>query len=93
MGNSKHSVLATLEWFRDHGGNPSNLFGLVDRDEWDTAAIAGWTAALPQLRVVPTRDGLESYFTDPDELEPCLLDEEQAYASHLLVVRQDRVDA
>jgi hypothetical protein len=79
----KRAVLAALEWFRDHGGNPGRLFGLVDRDEWDAAAVAAQTAALPQLRVVPGRDCLESYFSDPDELEPSLLAENPAYAAGL----------
>ncbi len=26
--DGKRSVLAALEWFRDHGGNPGHLFGL-----------------------------------------------------------------
>ena len=81
------AVIAALEWFRDHGGNPGRLFGLVDRDEWDNAAIAAQTAALPQLRVVPSRDCLESYFTDPDELEPSLQAENAAYAGQFPAFR------
>lgn len=81
------AVIAALEWFRDHGGNPGHLFGLVDRDEWDTAAIAAQTAALPQLRVVADRDCLESYFTDPDELEPSLQAENAAYAAQFAAFR------
>jgi hypothetical protein len=83
----KRAVLAALEWFRDHGGNPSHLFGLVDRDEWDAATITAQTAALPQLRVVAGRDCLESYFTDPDELEPSLLAEGPAYLAQLPAFR------
>ena len=77
----KPAVIAALEWFRDHGGNPGRLFGLVDRDEWDAAAIAAHTAALPQLRVVAGRDCLESYFADPDELEPSLQAEDPGYVA------------
>src|SRR5260221_10376434 len=55
----KPSVIKALEWFRDHGGNPARLFGLVDRDEWDAATIVARTAALPQLLVIPGRDSLE----------------------------------
>jgi hypothetical protein len=83
----KRAVLAALEWFRDHGGNPGHLFGLVDRDEWDTANIAAQTKALPQLRVVAERDCLESYFADPDELEPSLQAENPAYAAQLPAFR------
>jgi hypothetical protein len=95
----KRAVVAALEWFRDHGGNPAHLFGLVDRDEWDAATLAAQTAALPQLRVAPDRDGLESYFTDPDELEPSLQAEDPSFAAqllafraHLLAALADRVD-
>ncbi len=78
--DGKRAVLSSLEWFRNHGGNPGNLFGLVDRDEWDAATVAAQTAALPQLRIVAGRDCLESYFADPDELEPSLQAENPAFA-------------
>ena len=77
----KREVLKVLEWFRDHGGNPGNLFGLVDRDEWSSAIISLQTSTLTQLRVVASRDCLESYFADPDELEPSLLAENVAYTA------------
>ncbi|HEV3255446.1 MAG TPA: hypothetical protein VG013_01075, partial [Gemmataceae bacterium] len=83
----KRAVLTVLEWFRDHGGNPGHLFGLVDRDEWDVATIAAQAAALPQLRVVASRDCLESFFTDPDELEPSLQAEDPAYVGQLPAFR------
>jgi hypothetical protein len=85
--SGKNDVLKALEWFRDHGGNPGHLFGLVDRDEWDAATLAARTAALPQLRVTPDRDCLESYFSDPDELEPSLEAEDSAYAPQLPAFR------
>src|SRR5438128_2070173 len=85
--DGKRAVLAALEWFRDQGGNPGHLFGLVDRDEWDVAIIATQTAALPQLRVVPGRHCPESYFADPDELEPSLQAENAAYAAQLSAFR------
>jgi hypothetical protein len=72
-GGGRRVVLTALEWFRDHGGNPTRVFGLVDRDAWDQAAIDHWTASLPQLRVNAGRHALESYFCDPDEIEPVLL--------------------
>lgn len=83
----KQSVLNTLEWFQDHGGNPGRLFGLVDRDEWDVAVLAAMTAALPQLRVAPDRDSLESVFCDPDELQPSLQAENAAYVPQLPAFR------
>ena len=83
----KPAVITALQWFRDHGGNPQNLFGLVDRDEWDAAGVAAQTAALPQLRVVAGRDCLESYFADPDEIEPSLQVENPAYASQFPAFR------
>jgi hypothetical protein len=68
----KLEVLNALAWFRDQGGNPGNLFGLVDRDEWDAATISSRTTSLPQLRVNPQRHSLESYFCDPAEIRPVL---------------------
>lgn len=79
----KREVLKVLEWFRDHGGNPGNLFGLVDRDEWSSAIISLQLSALTQLRVVASRECLESYFADPDELEPALLAENAAYTADI----------
>ena len=70
--SGKHEVLNALAWFRDHGGNPGNLFGLVDRDEWDQATISSRTTDLPQLRVNPQRHSLESYFCDPTEIRRAL---------------------
>ncbi len=81
------AVIGALQWFRDHGGNPGHLFGLVDRDEWDATVIAAQTATLPQLRVVAGRDCLESYFVDPDELEPSLQAENASYASQFPAFR------
>jgi hypothetical protein len=68
----KNEVLNALTWFRDHGGNPANLLGLVDRDEWDQPTISYRTKDLPQLRVNVQRHSLESYFCDPAELRPAL---------------------
>ncbi len=85
--NSKAAVLSALEWFRHHGSNPGRLYGLVDRDEWDVATIAARTAALSQLRVVPGRDCLESYFASPDELEASLLSEDPGFTGQILAFR------
>jgi len=68
----KNEVLNTLAWFRDSEDNPADLFGLVDRDEWDGATIASQIHDLPQLRINPNRHTLESYFCDPREIRPAL---------------------
>ena len=60
----------------------------MDRDEWDAATIATQTAALLQLRVVPGRDCPESYFADPDELEPNLQAENAAYEKKRAAMQQ-----
>ena len=72
-GGGRSVVLTALEWFRDQGGNPTRVFGLVDRDAWDQATILHWTTTLPQLRVNADRHTLENYFCDPDEIVPALL--------------------
>jgi hypothetical protein len=77
----KRAVLAALVWFRDQGGNPGNVFGLVDRDEWDAPTVAAQTAALLQLRVADERDCLESYIVDPGELEASLQAEDPTFAA------------
>jgi hypothetical protein len=68
----KSAVITCLRWFADNGGEP-RVFGLVDRDEWDTAIVASLCAGLPQLRINPDRHAIESYFTDPQEIQPALL--------------------
>lgn len=85
--NGKSGIITALEWFRDQGDNPGHLYGIVDRDEWDAAKIAAITAALPQLLVVAGRDCLESYFADPDELEPSLKAENPAYTAQIPAFR------
>jgi len=85
VGN-KQQVLTALEWFRDNG-NPLRLFGLVDRDEWDAGTLLVRTTALPQLRVAANSDALESYFSDPDELEPSLRVEDPAFAGQFPAFR------
>jgi hypothetical protein len=82
-GGGKLSVLAALEWFRDQGGNPNRLYGLVDRDEWDAATITARTQALSQLRVNPHRHALESYFCDPAEIGPALLAQNAGHGPRL----------
>ena len=68
VAGSKSTLLKGLAWLRDEGGNPTNVFGLVDRDEWDSAIVAARRHELPQLRVNSTRHCLESYFSDPEEV-------------------------
>ncbi|WP_020505114.1 DUF4435 domain-containing protein [Lamprocystis purpurea] len=51
--------------------------GLVDRDEWDQAAIETNTRNRPNLRVL-RRFCLENYLIDPDELWPAITAVQQA---------------
>ena len=51
----KNEVLNALAWFRDRGGNPSNLFGLVDRDECVTGRLK--TSHLSALQNQPPLAG------------------------------------
>jgi hypothetical protein len=89
----KKDALAVLEWFRDHGGNPGRLFGLVDRDEWDAATIAFKTQALPQLRVNGDRHSIESYFCDPTEIGWALSQQQlAALQAQVLAALPERVD-
>ena len=83
----KPTVLRVLEWFRDHEGNPTNVFGLTDRDEWDTAMVASKRAEFPQLRINVERHSLESYFCDPEEIGPALANLDSAtFVEHLPVL-------
>mgnify|MGYP002778134675 CR=1 FL=1 len=66
----KSVVLSHLEWFQQH--NEPRVFGLVDRDEWDTATCQARRAALPNLLLNSERHALESYFCDPDEVFPAI---------------------
>lgn len=78
-GGGKIQVLQCLRWFAANGGEP-RVFGLVDRDEWDTATLTSACANLPQLRVNPERHALESYFCDPQEIWQGLLALNPAWA-------------
>jgi len=86
-GGGRSVVITALEWFRDQGGNPARVFGLVDRDAWDQAVILHWTTNLPQLRVNPDRHTLENYFCAPDEIVPALLNINPAWASQGVALR------
>lgn len=53
-GNKK-GVLDALDWLKNSGGDPANVFGLVDRDDWTAQDIHKNQAKLPNLRVNPDR--------------------------------------
>lgn len=89
----KSAILRGLEWFRDHGGNPAEVHGLVDRDEWDAATIAAQAQALPGLLVNPNRHCLESYFTDPVEIASTLSHPDAAKYSSGLSAMTARVQS
>ena len=70
---NKSEVLQGLTWFRDLATQPpGTIYGLVDRDEWDLAAVANQTAVIPRLLVNAERHCLESYFSDPSEITAAL---------------------
>jgi hypothetical protein len=89
----KGALLSGLKWFRDEGGNPGDVYGLRDRDEWDAARIAFEAANLPQLRVNPLRHCLESYFCDPDEIEAALLGIDPAKSAPRLINLRAQIGA
>lgn len=89
----KMNVLTVLEWFRDREGNPSDLLGIVDRDEWDDATIAARMTSLTQLRVNALRHGLESYFCDPSEITPALLAEDAVTLGPRIAALEAQVNA
>jgi hypothetical protein len=73
VAGDKQQALQGLKWFHElNPPPPGRLYGLVDRDEWDTNAIAKHTAATLGLLVNPHRHSLESYFSDPSEIEAAL---------------------
>jgi hypothetical protein len=74
---SKAKVLDALDWLQTSGGNPANVVGVVDRDEWTKKDIQQMQAKLRQLRVNSQRHTLESYFTDPDEIQAALFARDQ----------------
>jgi len=54
------------------------IFGLADRDEWETDDITALQARLPTLLVNQSRHSLESCFCDPDEIEATLNSQDTA---------------
>ena len=85
----KMRVLQALEWQGAQPQAASKLYGLVDRDEWDPSTIAEYAASYPELLINPARHCLESYFTDPDEIEPALLAKDrQLYGPQIPVLRE-----
>jgi hypothetical protein len=98
-GGGRSVVLTALEWFRDRGGNPARVFGLVDRDAWDQRTIVHWMTSLSQLRINADRHTLENYFCDPDEVVSALLNINATWAPQGAALRaqieshrQDYVD-
>jgi hypothetical protein len=86
----KSPLMRGLEWYRDEGGNPREVYGLRDRDEWDASRIAAEMASLPQLRVNADRHCLESYFCDPDEIQAALLAHDAPrFTAHLAQIQAD----
>ena len=90
----KGAMMNGLRWYLEEGGNPGEVFGLRDRDEWDIARIATEVAQLPQLRVNLHRHCLESYFCEPDEICAALIAHDGAhFTPHLPKLRADLVAA
>jgi hypothetical protein len=86
----KMKVLNALEWQRSKPQPVSpEIYGLVDRDEWDAATIAVQCAADPRLLVNAGRHCLESYFTDPQEIAAALLAKDRRfYGAHIATLRE-----
>ncbi len=77
---SKDAVLEGLGWYTgEHRQTWGNLYGLVDRDEWDLSSIVAKTRENPQLLVNPSRHCLESYFIEPSELAAALTAKDGAF--------------
>jgi hypothetical protein len=69
----KGKVLQGLAWYGSlTTPPPGELFGLVDRDEWDWATVKEKLAQVPRLLINPGRHCLESYFVEPTEIESAL---------------------
>ncbi len=86
----KSALINGLKWYRNEGGDPPDVYGLRDRDEWDAPRIASEVASLPQLRVNVHRHCLESYFCDPDEIQASLLAHDAArFTPHLASLQAD----
>ena len=75
---SRDQVLQGLLWYRDVASPPpGQLFGLVDRDEWDAPTLSAKRAEIPRLLVNESRHCVESYFIDPAEIEAALLEKDR----------------
>jgi hypothetical protein len=85
----KVKVLQGLIWYRDLPNPPSGeLYGLVDRDEWDATTVSAKLADIPRLLVNLSRHCLESYFIDPSEIGSALRAKSQVqYATHIPAIR------
>jgi hypothetical protein len=89
----KMKVLQALEWQGAQPQAASKLYGLVDRDEWDLTTIAEYGANYPALLINPTRHCLESYFTDPDEIEPALLAKDRQFYGPQIPALRERIES
>jgi hypothetical protein len=88
VAGDKMKVLEALKWQRAQAPPTPRLYGLIDRDEWDAATIAAQCAACPNLLVNPDRHCLESYFTDPLEIEAALLAKDaRSYGPRIAALR------
>lgn len=86
---NRPKLLSGLRWLNDNNDPAKDvIFGLADRDEWDSTDVSAMIAKSPNLLVNQSRHSLESYFCDPDELESILLARDaasgkQTFAGHL----------
>jgi hypothetical protein len=84
----KTKVLEALDWQGAETQAEPKLYGLVDRDEWDSDTITARLGAYPQLLVNPRRHCLESYFSDPSEIEAALMEKDrQLYGPRIAALR------
>jgi hypothetical protein len=82
-------VLQGLIWYQDLSAPPpGELFGLVDRDEWDAATVNAKRADIPRLLVNESRHCLENYFIDPSDVVAALRSHDaKFYEPHIAAIR------
>lgn len=82
IAENRPKLLSGLRWLKDNNDPAKdNIFGLADRDEWDSTDVSALIAKSPNLFVNQSRHSLESYFCDPDELESFLIARDAASGS------------
>jgi hypothetical protein len=89
----KMKVLEALDWQGAQAPTTPKLYGLVDRDEWDAATLTARRAAYPSLLVNPSRHCLESYFTDPQEIEAALLAKDRQFYRPRMGALRDHIES